>query len=78
MGWKKVSEKMPDVKSDTGFGRMFISWGAGVALIYSFLFGLGKIFFLEWWPAVIYFIVTIISAVIIYLNMKKQGFESLN
>jgi Na+/proline symporter len=77
-GWKKISEKMPEVRSDTGFGRMFISWGAGVALIYSFLFGLGKIFFLEWWSAVGYFIVTIISAVIIYLNMKKQGFETLN
>lgn len=76
-GWKKIAASMPEVKSDTGFGRMFLSWGAGVVLIYSFLFGLGKIFFLEWWAAVIYFALAIISGVIIYLNMKKQGFETL-
>jgi solute:Na+ symporter, SSS family len=78
LGWKKISSQMPEVKSDTGFGRMFISWGAGVLLIYSFLFGLGKVFFLEWWSAIIYFILAIISGVVIFFNMKKQGFETLN
>ncbi|MEA3392835.1 MAG: sodium:solute symporter family protein [Candidatus Marinimicrobia bacterium] len=78
LGWKKISTRMPEVKSDTGFGRMFISWGAGVLLIYSFLFGLGKVFFLEWWSAVIYFALAIISGVVIFFNMKKQGFETLN
>ncbi len=76
-GWKKISSTMPEVKSDKGFGRMFLSWGAGVVLVYSFLFGLGKIFFMEWWAAVIYFTLAIVSGVIIYFNMKKQGFETL-
>lgn len=76
-GWKRIAEKMPEVKSDTGFGRMFISWGAGVVLIYTFLFGLGKLFFLEWGMMVLYFILSAIAAVVIYLNMKKQGFEVL-
>ena len=77
-GWKKISAQMPEVKSDSGFGRMFLSWGAGVALIYSFLFGLGKIFFLEWWAAVAYFALSIVSGIIIFFNMKKQGFETLS
>ncbi|MDZ7797877.1 MAG: sodium:solute symporter family protein [Candidatus Marinimicrobia bacterium] len=76
-GWKRIADKMPEVKSDTGFGRMFISWGAGVVLVYTFLFGLGKLFFLEWGMMALYFILSAISAVVIYLNMKKQGFEVL-
>jgi hypothetical protein len=78
VGWKKISAQMPEVKSDSGFGRMFLSWGAGVALIYSFLFGLGKIFFLEWWAAIAYFALSIVSGIIIFFNMKKQGFETLS
>lgn len=78
LGWKKISSIMPEVKSDTGFGRMFLSWGAGVVLIYCFLFGLGKIFFLEWWAAVVYFALAIVAGVIIFFNMKKQGFETLS
>ncbi len=77
-GWKRISKQMPEVKSDGGFGRMFISWGAGVVLVYTFLFGLGKLFFLEWGMMALYFIVAILAAVIIYFNMKKQGFETLS
>ncbi|MBN2780977.1 MAG: Na+:solute symporter [Candidatus Marinimicrobia bacterium] len=77
-GWKRISKQMPEVKSDGGFGRMFISWGAGVVLVYTFLFGLGKLFFLEWGMMTLYFIVAILAAVIIYFNMKKQGFETLS
>jgi Na+/proline symporter len=76
-GWKKISAQMPEVKSDSGFGRMFLSWGAGVVLIYAFLFGLGKLFFLEWGLMVLYFALAILAGVIIYFNMKKQGFETL-
>ncbi|MBW6457803.1 MAG: Na+:solute symporter [FCB group bacterium] len=76
-GWKKISVQMPEVKSDSGFGRMFLSWAAGVVLIYAFLFGLGKLFFLEWGLMVLYFALAILAGVIIYFNMKKQGFETL-
>jgi Na+/proline symporter len=76
-GWKKIAVQMPEVKSDTGFGRMFLSWGAGVVLVYTFLFGLGKLFFMEWGMMSLYFALAAASAVVIYFNMKKQGFETL-
>lgn len=78
IGWKKLAASMPDVESDTGFGRMFVSWGSGVVLVYSFLFALGKFFFAEWLSMAIYLALFIISALVLYFNMKKQGFESLN
>ncbi len=77
-GWKKIAEQLPEVKSDTGFGRMFLSWGAGVVLIYTFLFGLGKLFFLEWGAMLVYFALAILSGIVIYFNMKKQEFETLS
>jgi solute:Na+ symporter, SSS family len=76
-GWKKIAVQMPEVKSDSGFGRMFLSWGAGVVLIYTFLFGLGKLFFMEWGLMILYFLLAAASGLVIYFNMKKQGFEVL-
>ncbi|MDD3095865.1 MAG: sodium:proline symporter, partial [Candidatus Marinimicrobia bacterium] len=76
-GWKKIAAQLPEVKSDSGFGRMFLSWGAGVVLVYTFLFGLGKLFFMEWGMMILYFVLAAASAVVIYFNMKKQGFETL-
>jgi solute:Na+ symporter, SSS family len=53
-GWRPVSSLLPHVKSDTGFGRMFINWLCGVVLVYTALFGVGKLLFAEWLPAVLF------------------------
>lgn len=77
VGWKKIAKNMPEVKGDTGFGRLFIDWLCGVALVYSFLFGIGKLIFAEFIPAIIYLLISIISALIIYFDLKNRGFDEL-
>ncbi len=42
-GWKPVAAKLPEIKGDTGYAHLFICWILGVVLVYSFLFGIGKI-----------------------------------
>ena len=70
IGWKKISEELPDVKSDTGFGLLFINWILGVVVIYSFLFGVGKLLFSDYLVSAIYFTAAIISSFFIYNNIK--------
>ncbi len=72
IGWRPIAEKMPHVKGDTGFGRLFVNWICGVVLVYASLFGLGKLIFGEYGMALIYFAVVAVSVAILYHNIRKQ------
>jgi SSS family solute:Na+ symporter len=74
--WKKVSSKLPEVESDSGFFKLFLNWFFGVILIYSFLFGIGKLIFGEYESFFIYLIVASISVFIIYKNLSQIGWKS--
>ncbi len=41
-GWKPVAIKLPEIRSDRGYLKLFICWALGVVLVYAFLFGVGK------------------------------------
>ena len=77
IGWKAIAKELPDVKSDTGFGRIFLDWICGVILTYSTLFAIGKIIFAEYLHGFLYLIVSAIAAFIIYYDLKKRGFKSI-
>lgn len=73
IGWKKISAKMPDVKSDKGFLLLLVDWLAGIVLVYSFLFGTGKIIFGEYLSGILFFTLGIASALLIKRNFEKIG-----
>jgi len=73
IGWKVISDKLPDVKSDSGFGLMFLNWFLGVILIYASLFGIGKLLFGDYLLAATFILLAIISGATIYRNLGKQG-----
>jgi solute:Na+ symporter, SSS family len=73
IGWKDIASKLPDVKSDTGFGFMFVNWILGVVLVYTSLFGIGKLLFGDYLLATVFILAAIISGFIIYRNLGKQG-----
>ncbi len=75
--WKKVSANLPDVKSDTGFLSMFINWVFGVILVYSILFGTGKLIFGDTFTSMWYFIAAIVSVGVIYFNLSKTGWRTV-
>jgi hypothetical protein len=70
IGWKTISKKVGSVKSEINFGKAFINWILGVVLVYSFLFGLGSLLFGFYWNLLIYTILFIISATVIYKNLS--------
>jgi len=75
IGWKSIAKELPDVKSDTGFGLVFVNWLFGVALVYASLFGIGHFIFQDYTEALIYLVVGVISVAVIYRNQSKQSFE---
>ncbi|MDE3057670.1 MAG: Na+:solute symporter [Bacteroidota bacterium] len=46
-GWKAFAAKLPHIASDTGYAQLILCWLLGVVLVYSFLFGVGKLLFGE-------------------------------
>ncbi len=75
-GWRRISDQLPGVKSDSGFGKLFLNWLCGVVVVYSVLFGIGKIIFADYLEGFIFLSIALISAYIISLNLKRQGFEN--
>ena len=71
IGWKPISDKLPNVKGDTGFGQMFINWISGVVLVYSSLFGIGKMIFGEYGSGLIFLSIGAIAIFILYRNMRE-------
>ena len=68
---------MPEVESDSGFFRLFINWLIGVILVYSILFGTGKLILGEYIELIIYLVVALISVSIIYINLSQIGWKTI-
>ncbi len=47
-GWRKIARSMGHVKSDSGYGKLFLCWALGCVLVLFFLFGFGKLLFGEY------------------------------
>lgn len=73
LGWKAIAAKLPHVKSDTGFGRLFVNWICGVVLVYSVLFGIGELIFQDYRTGFLYLFIGSIAVVIIYLQLQRSG-----
>ncbi len=77
IGWKKIAALVPEVKGDSGFARLFLDWLLGVILVYSFLFGIGRIVFAEFLSGFGILLIGFAAAYLIYIDLKKRGFETI-
>lgn len=78
IGWKPISNKMPEVKSDTGYLYLFINWLSGSVMVLFFLFGIGKWIFFGFASSVIYFAIASIAIIIIFVSMRKIGWSKIS
>lgn len=77
-GWKKIADKLPDIKSDKGYYVLFIDWIAGIVLVYSFLFGIGKIIFKDYTFGFLFLLIGALAALIIKRNFRIMNKELLS
>jgi len=71
IGWKPVARLMPEVQATSGYGRLFLDWAAGIALVYSFLFGIGKWLFGAWLSGILLLTVGLAAGVFLWLELKR-------
>jgi Na+/proline symporter len=75
--WKPVAAQLPDVVPDTGYGKLFIDWIAGILLVYNMLFGMGKLILGDVQSALIFFAVAAGAVVILYKHISSMGWGTL-
>ncbi len=78
--WKPVAEKdqTGGHRSESGFSRLFLDWIAGIVLVYSILFGTGKLLFGEPLTASVYFVVALAAGIFIYTDLNRKGWNTLD
>jgi Na+/proline symporter len=75
--WKKISSQMPEIESDSGFFKLFINWLIGVILVYSILFGTGKLLLGDYPGFLVYLLIAVVSIIILYINISKIGWKKI-
>jgi SSS family solute:Na+ symporter len=75
LGWRRIAADCPHVKSDSGFGGLFLDWLCGIVVIYACLFGVGKLLFGDFITAALYLLVGAVAAFIIYWDLRKRKFD---
>jgi len=76
-GWKKISDKLPEVQSDSHYATMFINWFSGIVLVYMMLFGVGKLILGQTGEGFVFVAIGLLAGAAIYRNLSRQGFGSL-
>jgi len=72
--WKKIAMMAPDVKGDSHHFWLFLDWVAGIVLIYSSLFGIGKLIFAEYGTAILFLALAVLSGGFISWDLKRRTF----
>jgi len=73
IGWKRVQSQLPDVHGDAGYGYLFMCWLLGIVMVYSFLFGVGKMLLGNFAIGTGWLIAGIVSGYGINVLLSKQS-----
>jgi Na+/proline symporter len=73
VGWKRIARTVPEVAGDSGFGWLLLCWGAGVALVYCMLFGIGKLILGEIAWGGIFVLIGCAAAWVIWWLLSRPG-----
>jgi SSS family solute:Na+ symporter len=76
--WKPIANKLPEVKGDAGFGALFMDWIAGVVLVYTTLFGTGKILFGDYLAGGLLYGIALAAGWLIYADLSKRGWHTVS
>ena len=77
IGWRKVSADLPEIKGDSGYGRLIVNYLSGCILVMMSLFGFGKIIFGDILEGIIYLVIGLCAGAMIYINLSKIGWEKI-
>ena len=78
-GWKSIAAEagLAEAHKQGSLAPQFANWILGCALIYSSLFGIGKLIFKEWATGLIFLGVAVITGVLISRNLSRVGWAGV-
>jgi Na+/proline symporter len=75
-GWKRVAAEAGEQRqAGHGLWVQIANWVLGCVLIYSSLFGIGKLVMKEWLPAVAFIAAAIVSGILIWRNLSQTDWR---
>jgi Na+/proline symporter len=74
-GWKPIAAIAGDVEPSESLVSQFVNWVLGCILIYTTLFGIGKLIFKEWYEGAAYTLVAIVVAVLISRSLSQSHWQ---
>ncbi|MEL6822842.1 MAG: sodium:solute symporter family protein [Calditrichota bacterium] len=75
--WQPIAVKAPEVQTDTGLGRDLLDWAVGIVMIYSALFGVGKVILGDTVPGMGLIALAIASFSFIMWDLRRRGYANL-
>lgn len=77
-GWAPVRDRLgAEVKISDNLFWSFLDWIAGCALIYLFLFGIGKLILKDFAPGVLLILAGLAAGAFIYWDLTRRGWKSV-
>lgn len=70
-----ISFHPPLPEGDKGYPKLFISWIAGIVLVYMFLFGTGNLIFGNYSTGMLFYAIGVGAGVVIYFNFDKNLYK---
>jgi hypothetical protein len=76
-GWSPVERLAPEVKPEHDLARNLMDWLLGCLLIYSTLFGIGKVILHEYATGAAFLSTGIAAAAVIYWDLTHRGWSAV-
>ncbi|MFQ6112963.1 MAG: sodium:solute symporter family protein [bacterium] len=75
--WKPIAQKVGSLNVEKMGWSDILMWLVGIVLVYSFLFGIGKLVLGSFLTGFIYMFIAITAGMLIYQHFSKKGWEKV-
>jgi solute:Na+ symporter, SSS family len=70
-GWRPVALRNPDIRPDSGLGRLTVDWLVGVVLVYSTLFGTGNLLLHDAGIGILFLAIAVAAAAFLWKSLNR-------